>query len=234
MTQVRLNVREECVRYPITISTTSLAKVRGFTVQLLFCLLDTPKRCCELVEITGKEHRYLWRYLKNMENYGLVLKDGVYWKLTDLGAVFAQYLDKVYSKIYEYRKKVERIQKEHRKNVERKKKEKETSHQQISSQLSIAPWVRDSNPADAARVVVGVLVDHYNRTGSKFILVRDQYELAERCGLNPEALRQALKKLHEDRVVYVWHWKAEGVFKVGLYKAFVEALENATTSYNAS
>jgi hypothetical protein len=46
-----------------------------------------------------KSQNYVWRYLKNMERYGLALKNGDFWFLTDSGVEFVKYLDVVYNNI---------------------------------------------------------------------------------------------------------------------------------------
>jgi len=216
------------------LSTTSLARVRGFTVDLLFCLKDMPKRCCELVVITGKPHFYIWRYLKNMQNYGLVSKNGVFWELTDLGVYFADYLEEVYSKISEYRKKVERKCKERRKKEERCNRKSEdllcaeTPYRKCrrkSRQIQIEPFLRNCNLDDLEKAVVEVLITHYNKTGSKFIMVKDQYELAEKLSCNPSDLPNALKNLRQDGIIYIFKDKTFGYWKIGLKKQFLERLK---------
>ena len=134
-------------------------------------------------ELTGKSRQYVYKYLKNMRNYGLIRKNGVFWELTVLGREFVSYLDMV-----------------SKHNTTCRKKE-ETSHPKTFKQILIQPWLRDSNLDDTEKAVVEVLVDHYNKTGSKFILVKDHYELAERCKVNPSSLDQALKRLREDNII---------------------------------
>jgi hypothetical protein len=73
--------------------------VRDFTIALLYMLYDGGGRCCDLAERCGKSRHYVWRYLKNMERYGLALKNGDFWFLTDSGVEFVKYLDVVYNNI---------------------------------------------------------------------------------------------------------------------------------------
>ena len=81
---------------------------------------------------------------------------------------------------------------------------------------------------DAERTVVEVLVEHYDRTGSKFFLVGDKYELAEKLNLNPNIMGDALKNLVQDNIIYKFRLKREGLTKIGLKKAFVEALKRSS------
>jgi DNA-binding transcriptional regulator YhcF (GntR family) len=73
--------------------------------------------------------------------------------------------------------------------------------------------------------VVEMLLKHYNETGSKFILVRDQFELAERLGANPGEILEALKNLRQDNIVYLYRSDIGGYWKVGLKKGFLKVLE---------
>jgi hypothetical protein len=87
----------------------------------------------------------------------------------------------------EYRKKVERKKKENRKKVESK-------GPKTTKQIPISLWLRNSGLDELEKEVVELLLKHYNETGSKFILVRDQFELAERLGANPGELLEALRR----------------------------------------
>jgi hypothetical protein len=83
----------------LSTTSTALGRVRGFTITLLYILYDGGGRCCDLAERCGKSQNYVWRYLKNMERYGLALKNGDFWFLTDSGVEFVKYLDVVYNNI---------------------------------------------------------------------------------------------------------------------------------------
>ena len=123
-----------------------------------------------------------------------------------------------YSNILEYRKKEERRKKE-------KRKKKESSFPKPSKQLSIDLWLKSSSFDDVEKEVVEMLVNHYNRTGSKFILVKDIYELAEKLNVSPSALPQALKHLRQDNIVYVIKERTMGFWKIGLKRQFVNLLK---------
>jgi DNA-binding Lrp family transcriptional regulator len=73
--------------------------------------------------------------------------------------------------------------------------------------------------------VVEMLLKHYNETGSKFILVRDQFELAERLGASPSELLEALRNLRQDNIIYLFRSDIGGYWKVGLKRGFLETLE---------
>jgi len=197
------------------ISTTSLGRVRGFTIELLFELKKGPRRCCEIAEITGKSRPHVYRYLKNMEIYGLTEKNSPFWNLTDLGISFISHLETLYDNIIKSRKIDERKKKESRKKAE-------SYNPKRLKQVPIQLWLQNSSLDDTEKAVVEVLMDHYNKTGSKFLFASGFYELAERLKQNPSLLPQALRKLIEDNIIYVWNLKSGGYMKVGLKKDFIQ------------
>jgi DNA-binding Lrp family transcriptional regulator len=74
--------------------------------------------------------------------------------------------------------------------------------------------------------VVEALMKHYNETGSKFILVKDQFELAEKLKANPSEVLEALKNLRQDNIIYLYRSDIQGYWKIGLKKSFLNILEN--------
>jgi Mn-dependent DtxR family transcriptional regulator len=203
----------------LSTTSTALGRVRGFTKTLLYMLYDGGGRCCDLAERCGKSQNYVWRYLKNMERYGLALKNGDFWFLTDSGVEFVKYLDVVYNNIIDYRKKVERKSKEDRKKVE-------TNQPKRSKQIPISLWLQNSGLDSVEKEVVEALMKHYNETGSKFILVKDQFELAEKLKANPSEVLEALKNLRQDNIIYLYRSDIQGYWKIGLKKSFLNILEN--------
>ena len=98
-----------------------------------------------------------------------------------------------------------------------------------SKQLSIRLWLQNSHRSidDAEAKVVEVLLDHYNKTGSKFIFVSppDMYAVAERFNITPIQAEYALRNLYQDRIVYHRYDRQHNAIKLGLYKAFIEKLK---------
>jgi predicted transcriptional regulator len=198
-------------------TTTSSGRVRGFTVELLFHLKDGPRRCRDLAKITEKPRNYVYTYLKNMRIYGLTEKNGVFWNLTVLGRDFLSYLNIVYNNI------IERQKKEKRKTKERIKKVESLQPKRLR-QVRFDLWLQNSNLSDTEKEVVEVLLKHYNETGSKFILVKDIYELAERLTKHPDTIMEALKNLRQDNILYLYRSRIEGYWKIGLKKLFLELI----------
>jgi hypothetical protein len=113
---------------------------------------------------------------------------------------------------------------EERRKKEGRKKE-ESSFQTKPKQVSLLPFLKNSALSEVEKVVVEVLVGHYNQTGSKFIYFKDIYEGAEKLGVNPITLPEALRNLKQENIAYLYHDKTMGCWKLGLYKAFIQTLK---------
>lgn len=209
------------IDWSLLYTTTTLGRVRGFTIELLFHLGDGPQRCCELAEKTEKKQNYVYSYLKNMRNYGLVEKEWAYWKLSRMGGEFLRYMNISYNNIYYYRKKEERRKKDIKSN---RKLGLHLSTSKYIKQVNLDLFFADCTLDDAERVVVEVLVDHYNKTGSKFLYFKDSYEIAEKFNIHPDQVNRVLMNLKQDRIVYNFRDRRHNAWKIGLYKAFVELL----------
>ncbi|MGB9778731.1 MAG: hypothetical protein ACPLW8_04930, partial [Candidatus Bathyarchaeales archaeon] len=134
-----------------------------------------------------------------------------------------KYLNVVYNNIIDYRKKVERKSKENRKKVE-------TNQPKNTKQIPISLWLQNSGLDSVEKEVVEVLLKHYNETGSKFILVKDQFELSEKLKANPVEILEALKNLRQDNIIYLFRSDIEGYWKIGLKAGFLRMLENESIS----
>jgi predicted transcriptional regulator len=203
----------------LSTTSTALGRVRGFTITLLYLLFDGGGRCCDLAERSGKSQNYVYRYLRNLRKYGLAVKNDAFWFLTPKGAEFVKYLDFVNNKMIEYRKKKERKKKDNRKKVE-------TNQPKTTKQIPISLWLQNSGLDSVEKEVVEVLMKHYNETGSKFILIKDQFELAERLNANPSEILGALKNLRQDNIIYLYRSDIQGYWKIGLKSSFIEILKN--------
>jgi len=187
-------------------------------VELLFHLKNRELRVMDLVELTGKYHQYVSRYLENMRKYGLTEKSGPFWKLTVDGVSFLTYFENLsYNNII--------IRKmEERKKKEGIKKEESYSPKKLK-QTSISLWLQNSGLNEAEKEVVEVLVDHYNMTGSKFLYFSDIYEIAEQFKIPPDQVNKVFMNLKQDHIVYNYRDRSHNAWKIGLYRAFVQALE---------
>jgi hypothetical protein len=203
-----------------TISTTSsLCRVRGFTIDLLFALKEGPRRTYELAEISGKPRGYVYKYLKRMRKYGLVMKNGFFWNLTILGSDFISYFERVskYSIVCRHLG--------DRRGTEERHLE-DTSRAKASLQARFDLWLQNSSLPDTEKEVVELLCKHYEKTGSKFVLIQNEYELAKEINKNPQDIRPALANLRQENIIYLLRaHDFPGYHKLGLKKAFVEGLE---------
>jgi arginyl-tRNA synthetase len=128
-------------------------------------------------------------------------------------------LDIVYNNIIDYRKKVERKSKENKKKVE-------SNQPKTTKQIPISLWLQNSGLDNVEKEVVEVLLKHYNETGSKFILVKDQFELSEKLKANPSEVLEALKNLRQDNIIYLYRSDIQGYWKIGLKTSFIKILES--------
>jgi len=216
----------------IIYTTSSFAKIRGFTITLLYVLENRSLSTTEVAEITGKPVNYVGSYLCRLRNYGLAKKEGFFWKLTEEGVYFLDHI-----------KNFEEIKKEEKRRIcniiyktQQMNNRSTTDKQQMNNtyilkkpkQLSIHLWIKNSHRSidDAEKEVVEVLLDHYNKTGSKFIFISppDMYAVAERFNITPDQAEQALRNLYQDRIVYHRHDRQHNAIKLGLYKDFIEKL----------
>jgi len=160
-----------------------------------------------------------------MERYGLALKNGDFWFLTDSGVEFVKYLDFAYkyNNVIDCRKKEERKSKEDRKKAE-------SNQPKNTKQIPISLWLQNSGLENVEKEVVEVLLRHYNETGSKFILIKDQFELAEKLKASPNEVLEALKNLRQDNIIYLYRSDIQGYWKIGLKTNFLKVIETASTS----
>jgi len=185
------------------------SKVRGFTLELLELLADAPSTTTSLALQTGESTRYVYRYLKNMSDYGLVRVEDYVWYVTDVGSSLLSLVQ------------VERRKKEGRKKVERKKKQRSILFR-ISGQIKLDPWLRMHSLGDCEKEVVDTLISHLNQTGTPFKYLASHEELTSR--FEPRILQSALQHLREDGIIYLIRDPTFEAWKLGLKKAFVEKL----------
>jgi len=198
------------------LSTTSFSRLRGMTLWIMEILRDGGSvSSWQVAEQTMKGGVYVRQYLYRLRKYGIASKRDEFWFLTDFGEYLTSFLCR-YRYRYRYRSNTRVTQEQHKNN---------TSPQKKPVQVSIQAWLRDSSPGDAEKEVVDMLASHFNKTGSKFILVRDHYALSETLNVNVDVVAAALSKLRQDNVIYLMRDPTSGCWKLGLKKAFVEALE---------
>ena len=216
-------------------TTTSLSRIRGFSIIILECLKGGYLRSSEIYEITGKPCSYVNRYLYNLRKYGLIERIEDFWILTQKGEDFIEYYERFIKNKNRIRKFNERLRKDNRKIKERKNIKKQETirketrafpHLREGRQVDLSLWMKESNWDEIEKKVVEVLIDHYNRTGSKFIYSRDIFEFADKLQVNPQELSNAIMNLRQDGIIYIIRDKTFNTWKIGIKKDFLESLKN--------
>jgi len=192
-------------------STTTFSKVRGYSIDILYLLKEGMLTSSDIAELTGKYAQFINVYLNRLRKYGMAEKQGSFWKITEEGLYFLTHLDKIG-------------------HIKRQIKQKEnTSTQNKPKQLSIQLFIKNSHRSlsDIEVEVVDILLDHYNKTGSKWIYAHaGLLGLAERLKVDYDSLGRALLNLRQDGVIYTWPKLYERqTFKLGLKNAFLKKLE---------
>ena len=218
------------------VSTTTVCwgKVRGFSVELLLLLLDGAKTLHMLSTTTGRNYRYVYRYLYNLKRYGLVVySDGLWMINYDAIDVIDMILqNRLYYKDYEvikslyidyiYERNMKEVGKKYERSMKEKRKRKVSiKHLSINNGLPKAvEWLKQFKLNGDAIRVVEELANHLKQTNTPFILVQDQYEAAQRFKLPLQKLDHIISKLRELGVIYL-HKDVTGKWKIGLKKHFI-------------
>ncbi len=92
-----------------------------------------------------------------------------------------------------------------------------------SHQLNLSVFTNRSDINEPERVVVGVLVQHYERTGQKFRYFRDFYHFCDETSVGAVDAPAAIARLKEEGCIYTR--KDEFGWKIGLKADFVERLK---------
>jgi len=72
--------------------------------------------------------------------------------------------------------------------------------------------------------VVEALLAHYDRTGSPYKYVNYLEDL--QLDYPSQILQEAIRKLRQDNIIYLWQDRAMNALKLGLKKAFLEKLRS--------
>ncbi len=196
-------------------------KIRGFSVDILELLNDCGGlTTIEIAYRLNKSDKYVWRYVYNLQSYGLIALNRENWKW-----YISASDDIIIYIIY----KVERNKKESRKKVEinnnlstKYKNEKMQSVEQ-KAKIPIDAWNQERTGMEV--IVVSYLIEHFNETMNKFVLCTSHDEFAESLNISfPESaeIPKALIKLESDGVIYNVYLKEKSAWKIGLKDAFIE------------
>jgi len=218
-------------------STTTPARIRGFTVELLGLLRNDVVSIFELAEITDRPLKRLRVYLWRLKKYGLIEGDGVFWAANHEGLY-------VLSLLSSRKKQTEILSKrlEGPPNIKSYSSESCTSNSKqghssitlrsqfdntkitVPKQPTLENVLKRLNLNDCEKEVVEALLAHYNRTGSAFRYIKfiEDLQLDYPAGI----LQEAIRKLRQDNIIYIWQDHAMNALKLGLKKAFLQKLRS--------
>jgi len=210
-------------------------RLRGFTVELLKLLSNDAMSIFELSEITDRPLKRLRVYLWRLKKYGLIEGDSVFWTANHEGLYVLSLLSsrKKQSEILSRRL-------EGPPNIKSYSSESCTGNSKqghssitlrlqfdntkitVPKQLTLENALKRFDLNDCEREVVEVLLTHYNRTGSPFKYVNYLEDL--QLDYSSQILQEAIRKLRQDNIIYLWQDRAMNALKLGLKRAFLETL----------
>jgi len=203
--------------YALLSTTTTLSKLRGFTLEALKHLKTENLTSWQLAEKAEKPTVYVNVYLFRLQKYGLASKHEDFWFLTKEGTSFLNLIETSNN-----RNNTTITREQHNNNTTITR-----NQSKVPKQVTISLWLQDTDRNEAEKEVVEVLVKHYNETGSKFLYFTDVYQFAHKFKIRPDQVNTILMNLKQDRVVYSIKDKQHNAWKIGLYKAFVEGLKTS-------
>jgi len=221
-------------------STTTPARIRGFTVELLGLLKNDVVSIFELAEITDRPLKRLRIYLSRLKRYGLIEGEGEFWTASDEGLYVLSLLssrkklDEILSKrldapedIKSYSSKSYTEDLKHGTDRQHFDNSSTTLRQHFPKQLTLEKALQRLNLNDCEKEVVEALLAHYNRTGSPFKYINYAEDL--QLDYPSQILQEAIRKLRQDNIIYLWQDRAMSALKLGLKKAFLEKLATEET-----
>ncbi len=189
-------------------------KFRGKTIEILGVLFNSGGMTTrEIADKTGIPARMSKVYLHRGEKKGIFeRKERWGWRLTPFGFLILS--------INNNNGNTKATDREHKGNT---KVTPTLDSPRNSNQLNLSVFTNRSDIDEPERVVVEVLVKHYERTGEKFRYFRDFYHFCDETGVSAVDAPQAIAKLKEEGCIYTR--KDEFGWKIGLKVNFVEKLK---------
>lgn len=100
----------------------------------------------------------------------------------------------------------------------------DTKKTQPPRQLNLSAFMGREDMEETDRVVVGVMISHYERTGVKYRHFDDEYEIGRVMGIAKQDVIPTLRHLRDEGCIYFM--RSDLGWKLGLKKEFVWRLEN--------
>jgi predicted DNA-binding ArsR family transcriptional regulator len=205
-------------------TTTTLTKIRGFSVKILKALKEGPKTAPQLSLELCARGEYLRPYLHNLRKYGLVEKNGTFWQTWE---IIPDRID-IVNKIININNKVKEEVKVSKRRVKAKVKEENASLEERARALKLSEnferFLQQKKLHDEVVVVkvLRKLFEHYLETGSKFVVFTNPEDMEVFFGCYREEIGKAFARLINERVAY--KWQHTGEIKLALYGDFVKKL----------
>lgn len=207
---------ESVIRSASTTTTTdqkfSPQKYRGHTLEILSVLSDFGGLTTrEIADKVGLSCRVVWGYCKRGYRRGIIeRKERWGWCASPLGNLVLSLTTTTTTAVN-----TKSTQGKHKVN---------TKSTQTPRQLNLATFTSRSDLTEPDRSVVVVLADHFERTGIKYRLFKDEFELADAMDIAVQEVAPTLRHLREEGCIY---FRREPLgWKVGLMKGFVERLQH--------
>ncbi len=187
-------------------------KYRGHTLEILGVLSEFGGLTTrEIADKTGLKPDDVWHYCKRGYRRGILeRKERWGWSASPLGLLVLSITTTTTTTTD-----TNRTQQGHKTDTNRTQKPR---------QLDLSAFMGREDMDETDRVVVGVLVSHYERTGIKFRHFEDHYEIGRIMGIAAQDVIPTLRHLRDEGCLY---FRRDDLgWKVGLLKAFVWRLEN--------
>jgi hypothetical protein len=190
-------------------------KFRGKTIEILGILSSSGGLTAkEISDKTGIPLRQVWTYCKNGEKRGILeRKERWGWQVTPFG-FFVLDINNNNNVQTKYKQGTNKVQTKYKPALDSPKK---------SQQLNLSVYTNRSDITDPERVVVEVLVKHFERTGETYRYFRDFYHFCDETGVGAVDAPAAIARLKEEGCIYTR--KDEFGWKIGLKVNFVERLK---------
>jgi len=189
-------------------------KFRGKTIEILGVLSNSGgMTTLEIADQTGIPVRIVSIYCINGEKRGVFeRKERWGWKVMSFGFLILDINNNnVKTKLKES------------KNEVKTKLNRTLDSPKKSHQLDLSVFTNRSDITEPERVVVEVLVKHFERTGEKYRYFRDFYHFCDETGVGAVDAPPAIARLKEEGCIYTR--KDEFGWKIGLKVNFVERLK---------
>ncbi len=195
-------------------------KITGFSVEIVELLNDCGALTNhDIGQRLNKYPKYVLRYLYNLRDYGLIVRNNENWKwyITAPEDIIIYIIYKEEGKKKE-RRKMDEVSSLNKNNIDKNK-------QHPVKQLDLGLFISRQDVSENERVVVELLVKHFERTGVKFRYFDDMYHFCNEAGIAAQEIPETIRRLKEEGCIYAL--PKDGGWKIGLMKSFIERMQHA-------